>query len=314
MRRLQTLAATAWIVTFVCGGFFFSLMLLYAVFYTSYWWAVLLYVLWIFADRDAPMRGGVRWGNGRVEWVRHWTWWSLYRDFFPLRLERLSELPPDQNYLFACYPHGVLCSGVFGHFCVHSPDFERLFPGISATMHTLDQNFNQPVIRDLICCLGMAGSSRQSLMNVLSTKGGGCASVLVVGGAAEALKSRPGTYNIILKPRKVFSFGETELYDQLDNPEGSRLRCLQEKLRKIIGIAPVIFLGRGIFQYSFGMVPHRRPVTVLVGNPIDVPLIPCPTFDEVNELHAKYTSALVQMFNEHKHRLLKNPNVELKID
>jgi 2-acylglycerol O-acyltransferase 2 len=67
----------------------------------------------------------------------------------------------------------------------------------------------------------------------------------------------------------VFSFGETELYDQLDNPEGSRLRYWQEKLRKIIGIAPVIFLGRGIFQYSFGMVPHRRQVTVLGMKPLE---------------------------------------------
>jgi hypothetical protein len=63
----------------------------------------------------------------------------------------------------------------------------------------------------------------------------------------------------------VFSFGETDLYDQVDNPEGSWLRWAQELCRRITGIAPVVPLGRGLFQYSFGIVPHRRPVTT-VGN------------------------------------------------
>jgi 2-acylglycerol O-acyltransferase 2 len=61
----------------------------------------------------------------------------------------------------------------------------------------------------------------------------------------------------------VFSFGETDLYDQVDNPEGSFLRKFQERFRKIIGIAPVIFMGRGMFQYSFGLVPQRRKVTTV---------------------------------------------------
>lgn len=61
----------------------------------------------------------------------------------------------------------------------------------------------------------------------------------------------------------VFSFGETDLYDQVDNPEGSLLRKFQERFRKIIGIAPVIFMGRGMFQYSFGLVPQRRKVTTV---------------------------------------------------
>jgi hypothetical protein len=63
----------------------------------------------------------------------------------------------------------------------------------------------------------------------------------------------------------VFSFGETDLYDQVHNPEGSWLRWAQELCRRITGIAPVVPLGRGLFQYSFGIVPRRRPVTT-VGN------------------------------------------------
>lgn len=61
----------------------------------------------------------------------------------------------------------------------------------------------------------------------------------------------------------VFSFGETDLYDQMNNPKGSWLRWAQELCRRITGIAPVVPLGRGLFQYSFGIVPHRRPVNTV---------------------------------------------------
>jgi len=61
----------------------------------------------------------------------------------------------------------------------------------------------------------------------------------------------------------VISFGETDVYDQVQNPEGSLLRRAQEFCRRVTGIAPVALLGRGLFQYSFGVVPQRRPITTL---------------------------------------------------
>ena len=41
------------------------------------------------------------------------------------------------------------------------------------------------------------------------------------------------------------------------NPEGSVIRTVQNLCQAIAGFAPVFFVGRGIFQYSFGIVPHR---------------------------------------------------------
>jgi hypothetical protein len=61
----------------------------------------------------------------------------------------------------------------------------------------------------------------------------------------------------------VFSFGETDLYDQFHNPEGSLLRKCQEFIKHTTGIAPVIPIGRGFFQYSFGLVPKRKPIYVV---------------------------------------------------
>ena len=41
------------------------------------------------------------------------------------------------------------------------------------------------------------------------------------------------------------------------------LRYFQEKFRKFSGVAPVLFYGRGIFQYNFGLLPHRVPLYIV---------------------------------------------------
>ena len=149
---------------------------------------------------------------------------------------------------------------------------------------------------------GSVTASRKSIEYVLNSKPGGNAVVVVVGGAPESLYTHPNVEDIILilKPRKgfirlalkhgwdsvyfntiitdknrflkffhrahlvpSFSFGENEVYDQVNNPNGSRLRQLQDYLQKMIGLAPVLIKGRGIFQYSFGIVPYRRPITTV---------------------------------------------------
>lgn len=61
----------------------------------------------------------------------------------------------------------------------------------------------------------------------------------------------------------VFSFGETDLYDQVNTPQGSILRKIQDFVKKTTGMAPVIPLGRGCFQYTFGLLPNRRSVFVV---------------------------------------------------
>ena len=61
----------------------------------------------------------------------------------------------------------------------------------------------------------------------------------------------------------VFAFGENDLFNQVSNPRGSRLRDIQMKIQKKVAFAPVLFHGRGIFQYTFGLLPHRKPVNVV---------------------------------------------------
>ncbi|KAK6040538.1 diacylglycerol acyltransferase [Cooperia oncophora] len=105
--------------------------------------------------------------------------------------------------------------------------------------------------------------SKESIQNALTMKKAGQAVVVAVGGAEEALYARPGVHKLKLLTRKgfvkqalrcgaslvpVYSFGETDIYQQLDNPEGSMVRRFQTWVKNLIGISVPFFYGRGLFQ------------------------------------------------------------------
>lgn len=106
----------------------------------------------------------------------------------------------------------------------------------------------------------------------------------------------------------VISFGENNLYTTLDNPSGSPYRKFQELMKKMSGISPIVFYGRGAFNYAFGFLPFRRPIVTVVGNPIEVPQYQGADVyrDEAgkrltDEYHAKYVKALSKLFEENVH-------------
>ena len=68
----------------------------------------------------------------------------------------------------------------------------------------------------------------------------------------------------------TFSFGEAYIYNIRSTQPGTWIHTLQEKFKNMVGFAPVLFMGRGLFQYSFGLIPHRKPVNIVVGEPIQV--------------------------------------------
>lgn len=83
--------------------------------------------------------------------------------------------------------------------------------------------------------------------------------------ANQHFPSVPKTYVLLFCPVSaslvpVFSFGENELFKQINNPEGSWLRIAQEKLKKSTGFTLPLCYARGIFQYNFGLVPYRKPI------------------------------------------------------
>lgn len=131
----------------------------------------------------------------------------------------------------------------------------------------------------------MASASAQSIQTLLrapttKTDDGhsGNAVMIVVGGAQEAFHARPKNYTVILRRRKgfvrialqtgaplvpVISFNEVDIYDQTEMPAGSWMRWCQETVKQMTGVTPILFLGRGFFQYSFGWIPQRKPITTV---------------------------------------------------
>jgi hypothetical protein len=47
-----------------------------------------------------------------------------------------------------------------------------------------------------------------------------------------------------------------------------------------------------VFQYNLGIVPRRKPITVVIGKPVPVPKIENPTPEDILDMHKKYVAAL----------------------
>lgn len=101
----------------------------------------------------------------------------------------------------------------------------------------------------------------------------------------------------------VFSFGETDVFRPFNNPEDGFLRRFQEKVRQLTGISPMFPIGRGMFQYSYGVVPLRSPVTT-VGEYIYIFL----GKKEENELYGYMDILQSQKYDEYS-----NPNCFFQI-
>lgn len=273
--NLRLLAAAAWFTVFAFGGIAGLLLAIYLLLFTSLWLLTAVYLFWAWiVDRKTSECGGR--SNDRV---RSWIWWKYFKEYFPVRLEceTQEKLDPDLNYLFCCFPHGIIPVGPFASFVYNGGGFKDLFPSHKAYVITLAINFYMPFFRELVLALGACSSSAKSIRYILGSKGGGKAVFLSVGGAAESYYCRPKQYKLILKNRKgfvrlamesgaplvpVISFGETEIFDQIGDSK-SGIRAIQEFFRKFITIAPIIPLGRGLFQNSFGIIPRQKPITCL---------------------------------------------------
>ena len=111
----------------------------------------------------------------------------------------------------------------------------------------------------------------------------------------------------------VISFGENNAYKTVQNPKGSHLRRFQEKVLQLLLIGIPVIMGRGIFNYTLGIMPFRTPINTIVGKPINVAKVKNPTKEQMEALHAVYKEELVKLFDENKEKYSINKNVEIEI-
>uniref|UniRef100_A0A2K5D196 Monoacylglycerol O-acyltransferase 3 n=1 Tax=Aotus nancymaae TaxID=37293 RepID=A0A2K5D196_AOTNA len=197
-QHLEAVGAYQYVLTFLLMGPFFSL-LVFILLFTSLWPFSVLYLVWLYVDWDTPNQGG-----RRSEWMRNHAIWRQLRDYYPVKLVKTAELPPDRNYVLGAHPHGVMCTGFLCNFSTESNGFSQLFPGLRPWLAVLAGLFYVPVYRDYIMSFGLCPVSRQSLDFILSQPQPGQAVVIMVGGAHEALYSVPGEHCLTLQKRKGF--------------------------------------------------------------------------------------------------------------
>ncbi|XP_075676393.1 2-acylglycerol O-acyltransferase 2-A-like isoform X2 [Dermatophagoides pteronyssinus] len=286
-RRLQTLAIFLSMYIPFCG--IISSIILFRLLYTQYYYITLLYLFWWIFDHETPIRGG-----RRINWFRNLPIWRLYAEYFPIRLIKTVDIPSNRT------------------------NFSKLFPGIIPHLVTINMQFKLPIQRDLFLSAGACSASKESWNYILRRKKGtGNAVCVVIGGAREVLDTIPNTMILTLKNRKgfarealengaslvpVISFGENELYQTMHHEEMSTGKKIQEKLYKLLTFTPPLFFGRGVFQYSFGIMPYRKEIFTVVGKPINVERISYPTDAQIDELHEKYIQQVINLYDEHKNK------------
>lgn len=314
---LETISVLQWVATFLFLGVACIILMVYLMF-TSLWPLATLSFIWLVKDWKTPERGG-----RRTRFVRNWTVWKHYKDYFPIKLVKTAELNPNKNYVLGCHPHGIMSVGAFACFSTESCGFIETFPGVRSCLAVLSGLFRIPLFREYLMCAGLYPVSKPSLRHLLSKSGKGNAVVIVIGGAAESLAATPGINTVVMKQRKgfvkvaleygadlvpVYSFGENELFHQVIFTEGSVGRRLQDLFKKIVGFAPCIFVGERLTW-----LPYRNPVTTVVGSPISVPMSPLPSEKEVDYYHGLYMEALTKLFHEHKVSCGLSESHELRI-
>jgi 2-acylglycerol O-acyltransferase 2 len=311
-RRLQTLCVLLWFLLPILAVIVSIVLLIFPL--TTI--PMLVYIGYCVFFQKFHQRGGMR-----NDFFRSLSFWKLFRDYFPISLVKSADIPADRPYIFGYHPHGIIAIGALTNFATEATGFSRLFPGINLRLLTLTMNFQIPFSSLVLGWLGACDASPKSINHILS-KGQGNSVMLVLGGAKEALDARPGKYELFLKNRKgfvklalrngaalvpVFSFGELDVYDQVPNPEGSRLREVQDKSQEVLGFSLPLIRGRGIFNYTFGLLPHRRPIVSVVGRPIPVPKTPEKeiTAELIDKYHEQYVAALIEVFDYHKKTYIK---------
>jgi hypothetical protein len=230
-------------------------------------------------------------------------------------LIKTAELDPTRNYILGIHPHGILCFGSFLNFCTDATSFSKVFPGLRSFLLTLEAQFYMPLHRELFLSTGARSANRESIEWLLTKEGTGNALALIVGGAVEALDAVPGKLDVTLNARKgfvklalkhgadlvpVISFGENDVYDQKQRDEHAFIKKLQREITKLTSFSPPLFHGRGVFQYTFGLLPYRKPITTVVGKPIQVEKVDKPTEEQVTKLHQQYVDNLIDLFNTTK--------------
>lgn len=248
-------------------------------------------------------------------WIKCYFWWAyILKDLLKLSSNKETIVPTGKRYLFGYHPHGIIAMGALAGIGTDGAGWSNVFPGIPTRLLTVVNNFYLPIYREYILSVGIASVSKESCLNLLRNNQPIC---IVLGGARESVLAKPGgDVSLVLNRRRgfvklalatgaslvpVLAFGETEIYNQLQYDRTTWTGYFHDFMAHNLGFTIPIFWARGIFNLDWGIFPYRKPINVVVGEPIDVPLIQGKaTEDCLNYYHDLYELSLRKLWKENK--------------
>lgn len=313
VKRLQALMVASYLFVYFHYLSVFGTMSFFGMLFSPLFFLALAYAYWYYKTSDVPLKGG--WN---IKWIRNLPIWEYFRGYFPVSLYKTTDLDSTKNYIFAMHPFGLLNCGGMAFFATNSKEFQFKFPGLKTHMLVDKKNFLFPITREMLLLAGISAKERSNMEYILSNrhpwtkKGQVCA--LTLGEKEEFIRQEPGKLILVVKSRKdfiraalktgasivpVFSFGEEALYKKKEEHK-TLLRSIFSLLMgffKLIYMIPAWFC---LFRTSYGFMPMRKRIDVVVGRPIEVTKEDHPTEDQTNKLFDKYLNELESLFNENK--------------
>lgn len=258
--------------------------------------------------------------------------WKAYckarYNYYPISLWTPAALPLDKSYIIGNHPHGTGSTGVnlFEH--------DKVLPGTKLFFMANSVMFKLPIFTDIAQMLNAKSVSKSGVRALLTTggvngKGGGNLVSIMIGGGHEASLARSNSMDVVCRCRKgfvrlaietgasivpVITFGENELMDVVDGNAGSVAWAIKKVFTLLYKTDnhKDIKLYQGRFGVPF-IVPHRKPINVVLGDPIEVEKQIDVLEEYVTEIHERYMRGLEQVWDNWRDKFGVNSSVEFRI-
>ena len=257
---------------------------------------------------DPGRTGKRRWWSLRGTWV-----YDELAAYWFLHIVRERELSPEDKHVFGYIPHGMF--PMAASYIHNTSQWMDLFPRIDAFSLVATVTHVVPILRDVTQFNGGIEVSANSFTKALDRFKH---ILLVPGGQHEMLLTPddPDTELVSTKHKgfvrlsmiaaaqnpdervklvPMYVFGESQMFFNAFPAPIAVQRWLVAKLRLNPAFLPI---GR----FNLAGVPKRVPVTIVVGNPLLVPLVDgIPTAEQVDLVHQRFYSMLRETFERNKH-------------
>lgn len=220
--------------------------------------------------------------------------------------EDYDAIRSDQTYVVGLEPHSALPSALpvmFNRFCQALPKPLRHIKILATSVV-----FHLPATRLPWYWLGIRSIDKNTFHSLLAAGNSVC---LIPGGVSECMVMQKGQEVMYLRKRTgfvrialnhgahllpVFAFGQSDLYSWWRPGPPFIPQSLVEAIRKRIGFMPLMMSGR------FGTpIPHKVPMHVVFGKPIELPRIESPSDAEIRKYLDLYIAAMEGICENHKH-------------